>query len=286
MLQRIKSALFKNTSTGQTIAKNTFWLFGGEVFARLIRASLVIYAAPVLGPAQYGAFSYAMAIAGFVTIFSDIGLSQILTREVAKDPANRGQYFSTALLLKGALIIFNVALVIFVAPLFTKIAAARILFPLVAFILVFDTLREFAFGLLRAMEKMEWEAITKILMNIAVAGAGFFFLFKAATAHALALGYVVGTGIGFLITFIVIWPYLRGVFANFNRSLVKTIIVAAWPIGLLALLGTIMINTDMVMPRTGWLLCSSPKTGSATLYFAISTRLCSFPDYGAAGECR
>ncbi len=251
MTGRIRKLLFRNTSQNQTIAKNTFWLFSGEITARIIRAVIVIYGANLLGAANYGAFSYAMAIAGFVTIFSDIGLSQILTREVAKDPASRGQYLSTALFLKAILILINISLVIFIAPLFTKMEAARALLPLVAFILVFDTLRDFAAGLFRAMEKMELEALAKICTNAAVATAGFVLLLKAATAYSFAFAYVLGTGTGFIITLILIWPYVRGAFAHFNRSLIKTIVVAAWPIGLLSLLGTIMLNTDMVM--LGWM---------------------------------
>ncbi|MCL5004783.1 MAG: hypothetical protein M1170_02470, partial [Patescibacteria group bacterium] len=60
MLQKIKSFLFENKTTRQTIAKNTFWLFFGEISSRVLRAAIVIYAARVLGADGWGVFSYAI----------------------------------------------------------------------------------------------------------------------------------------------------------------------------------------------------------------------------------
>ncbi len=71
--------LFNNRTVGQTIAKNTFWLFFGQMTSRLLRAVIVIYSARVLGAASWGAFSYALGVAAFLTIFSDIGINALIT---------------------------------------------------------------------------------------------------------------------------------------------------------------------------------------------------------------
>ena len=72
---KIKDLLLNNQGTTQTIAKNTFWLFSGQFFGKLVRIAIVIYAARVLGPASWGAFSYAMSLVAFMIIFSDMGIS-------------------------------------------------------------------------------------------------------------------------------------------------------------------------------------------------------------------
>lgn len=246
MLGKIKSFLFVNQSAKQTVLKNAVWLLGGEATSRLIRAVIVIVSARVLGAAEYGAFAYAMAIAGFLTIFADIGLSSVLTREAVKSPELRKKYFATAFAVKIGLVFINVALVFFVAPLLTKIEAARALLPLIAFIIIFDTLREFGFGLNRALEKMEREALVKVITNLAIVGFGFFLLFKLKSAFGLAIAYLVGSGIGFLLTVWILRAYLKDLKAV-DKKLILPILSVAWPIGLLAVLGAIMINTDMVM---------------------------------------
>ncbi len=250
MLQRIKSFLFENKTARQTVAKNTFWLFFGEISSRVLRGAIVIYAARVLGADGWGVFSYAITLAAFFTIFSDIGLGAILTRETAKNPELRSQYLSTSFFLKLILMILSVLLIIFLAPLFTKIEAAKTLLPIVAMILVFDGLREFGFSLNRALEQMENEAFTKTITNVLIVVLGFIFLALSKTAESLAWSYTIGSAIGF---FIMVWTlrlYFKDVFSNFSKKLLWPIFSAAWPFALSGLLGGIMINTDTIM--LGW----------------------------------
>ncbi|PIU98388.1 hypothetical protein COS61_01740, partial [Candidatus Wolfebacteria bacterium CG03_land_8_20_14_0_80_40_12] len=81
MVNNLKELFFKNKGVRQTVAKNVFWLSAGELGSRVFRAFIIIYAARVLGAAEYGVFSYVMALTGFFTLFSDIGVSPLLTRE-------------------------------------------------------------------------------------------------------------------------------------------------------------------------------------------------------------
>ena len=142
MITKIKGLLFKNTGTSQTVLKNTFWLSFGQISGRLIRAAVIIYAARMLGVAEYGVFSYVLGLAGFFSVFSDIGVSSILTREAAKRPENRMQIFATTFWIKMALLLGTAAAIMLFAPSFSKIEAARALIPFVAFLVIFDGIRD------------------------------------------------------------------------------------------------------------------------------------------------
>ena len=85
MLQKLKSFLFTNTSTRQTIAKNTFWLAISNIGGRLLRSIVIIYAARVLGANGWGVFSYAISLATFLTIFIDFGINAILIKESSQE---------------------------------------------------------------------------------------------------------------------------------------------------------------------------------------------------------
>ncbi len=264
-MNKIKEFLFENRTIRQTVAKNTFWLFGGEISSRLLRAAIVIYAARVLGAEGWGVFSYAITLAAFFTIFSDIGLSALLTREAAKNPAMREKYLSTAFFIKLILLLFSVGLIILIAPMFTKIEAIKALLPIIALILVFDGLREFGFSLNRALEKMEWEALVKILTNFSVAALGFIFLIISTTAKSLAIAYTIGSATGFLAIIWVLRPYFRNLFSNFTKNLLWPIFSSAWPFALLGFLGAIMINTDIIM--LGWF-----RTSQEVGFYSASQR--------------
>lgn len=250
MFNALKSLLFHNEGAKQTIVKNIFWLSFGQIASRLIRAAIIIYSARILGAAEYGVFSYALGLAGFFTIFADIGINSILTREVAKKPDKEKEYFATAFVMKVVLLIGTALLVLFVAPHFSKIGGALPLFPLVALLVIFDNFREFSFSFFRAKEKMELEAFVFIGMNIVITIFGFVVLSFVQTSMAIMVAYMASSGVAAFATAIILRKYLAGVIKNFVVKLVREIGSAALPIALLGLLGAFMLNTDMIM--LGW----------------------------------
>jgi len=247
----LKSFLFENKSMRQTVLKNTFWLTFGNISSRLIRAALIIYAARVLGVAGYGVFSYALSLAGFFAIFADIGLTPLLTRESARNPAKRQEYLGTALAIKFLFIAVSALIILFVAPFFAKLEGAKTLFPIIVFLFAFDTLRAFFFGYTRSVEKMEIEAGTNILTNLAilVLGGGALLIFPS--IKMLTVGYTAGSAVGLIAVLVILRKNLRNIFSSFRKELVKPILTEAWPFALAGLLGTIMLNTDTLM--LGWL---------------------------------
>jgi len=251
MLEKIKSFLFENQSIKQKIAKNTFWLFFGQITGRTLRAVLIIFAARVLGPESWGAFSYAMGLAAFMIIFSDIGISAIVTRESAKNLRISSQYFSTAFCIKILLLLIGSTLLIFGAPYLTNIKEAQTLMPLIAIILIFDSLRNFGFAISRAHEKMQWEAINEIATNIFITLFGIYALYKMPTSANLTAAYIAGTAIGFLLIAFLFKKYYSEIFKHFNANLIKPLIKSSLPYALASFLGAIMINTDLIM--LGWL---------------------------------
>ncbi|MBI2035392.1 MAG: oligosaccharide flippase family protein [Candidatus Liptonbacteria bacterium] len=120
MINRLKDLLFNNRSIKQTVAKNVFWLSVSEIASRIFRGVIIIYAARVLGAAGYGVFSYALGLAGFFTIFLDVGLTAILTREAAQKPSQKSEYFATIFWMKTVPLMLTVAVVIFIAPYFSN----------------------------------------------------------------------------------------------------------------------------------------------------------------------
>lgn len=250
MVQKLKELLFQNTSTRQTVAKNIIWLSVGNIGGRLIRAAIIVYAARVLGAAEYGVFSYALGLAGFFTIFVDIGISSILTREAAQKPERAINFFSTTFWMKAVLLLGTAFLILFVAPYFSNIDAARVLLPFVAVLVIFDNLREFSNSYFRAKEKMELEALVTTAMNVAITALGFITLAIAANAHSLMIAYVGSAGAGLLAAIVLLREEFSHIVRSFDRSLIRPVLQSAWPIALMGLLGALSLNVDVIM--LGW----------------------------------
>ncbi len=235
------------TSLKQTLLKNTFWLTAGTIVSRIIRAVLIIYAARILGADGYGVISYALSLAAFFGIFTDIGLSSLLTRESAKNPDKISAYLSTTFYLKLAMLAATVVIMIIASPLFTKTAGAIPLIPVMAVLLVFDSLRTFGFSITRAKNKMEWEAGLTIATDVFITGLGLITLLNAPRPMPLAYAYTASAGLGFLLVFFVLRNQLKGLLTRFDKALVKPIMTKAWPFAVMGLLGGFMINIDMII---------------------------------------
>src|SRR3989344_6751595 len=190
MISRLKDLLFQNRGLRQTVVKNVFWLSVGQIGSRLIRAVIIIYAARILGAAHYGVFSYVLGLAGFFTIFADLGVGPLMTREIAGHPAKRASYFANALWIKFFLLTITAALIIFIAPKFSNLKEAVALLPFVALLVIFDNLRDFTFAYFRGIEKMEKEALLVVVMNTTIAIVGFIILNFYQTAGSLLFAYI------------------------------------------------------------------------------------------------
>ena len=251
MFQKIKKFLFINQTVRQTITKNTFWLFFGQTIGRLIRAGIVIYAVRVLGPEGSGVISFALGIAAMFTIFADIGINGLIAREGSRHPELRKPYLATAFFIKLVMLGIVAVLILTYTDKLTNNADVKIIMPLMILVFAFDSLRDLAVALARAIEKMEIEAFGTILTNIAVATLGFIALSTTPETKPFALAYAMGTGIGFMATIIPLRSYYSNLFQSFSAKLIKPIITAAWPFGLMGLMGAVMINTDVLM--LGWM---------------------------------
>lgn len=250
-LARLRSLLFENRSLKQTAFRNTFWLTVSNFSGRLIRALLLIYVARVLGTAGYGIFSYAVGISALFSIFSDIGVNGILTREGARHPKAFPEYLATSLVLK-IILLFITNIILFVAvPYATKVPEALALLPLAALLVTSDGLRDLTFSITRAGEKMHIEAAITLTTNIAITIAGLGLLFWSPTPKSLMAGYTIGSVIGTTTAFWILRQHFRGFWEHIRPHLMKPILKEGLLFGMMGLLGTIMLNTDMVM--IGWL---------------------------------
>jgi O-antigen/teichoic acid export membrane protein len=251
MLKKVKDFLFSSSSGASLIAKNTTWLFIGEIVGRLVRFWIVIYSARVLGAGEYGVFSYALTLSAFASIFADIGISALITRETSKNPGRQQELFNIGIFAKLILIVLITTALLVISPLVGNVPGSLALIPLIIAMFFFDSLRDFVFSIYRAREKMYFEAGIKILMNVLITGAGFIALQYSQSAYAISVGYVIGSGITCLMALFTLSPLIKGFRLNHvNFVSLWQIFKLAWPIGLLQLLGAIMINTDMAM--LGW----------------------------------
>jgi len=248
MIQKIRSFLFKNTTAKQTVAKNTIWLAVSNFGGRAIKAGVIIYAARVLGTANYGVFSYAITLAAFLTLFMDPGINSILMRDASKsNDAVQREFFSTTFVLKMVLLVIGIGIIIFIAPSFSTLPGARAILPVVALVLALDTLREFFTSFLRAQERMQWDAGIFLLTNLGILIFGFIFLAIQTSPSSFTWAYVAGDVVGIILAIWVVRGYFKKLTAYFSPRRILPIINAAWPFAVTGALGGLLTSADILI---------------------------------------
>ena len=236
----------------RSIVRNTAWLFGGQITGRVIRSGIIIYAARVLGAASWGAFSYALGIAAFLTIFADIGINGLLVKEGSKNPELRKTYLATSLFIKLSLIALMAGGTLLFSPLLDTLPEAQPLILIALLVFAFDSLRDFVLTVARATEEMHIEGIATILTNLFIAVLGLGALRIFGTSSALMLAYAAGTGLGLVAAFIPLREHFKNSIAHFDAHFIKRIFASAWTFGMISVMGAVMINTDVLM--LGWMV--------------------------------
>lgn len=247
VLKQVHLFLFKNTGLRQTIFKNAFWLFSGQIGGRAIRAIIVIYAARILGTAGFGIASYALSLTAFFLIIADMGISSLLTKHAAQSPSERERYFATLFILKCLCVGASFVIILVIGPFVGNIPEAVALLPLAGLVLVFDSLREFALAMVRAREKMEYEAALSVITNIATVTLSILFLAIDTTPQSLLLGYATGSGLGLTLALWALRGYLKKTVTHFDTTLVRPLTAQALPLAMTTLLGGTMLTVDMLM---------------------------------------
>lgn len=246
-MQKLKDIFFKNTTIRQTLIKNTFWIGVSTTLTKTFRAFIMIYAARLLGTESYGVFTYAMGIAAIFAVFSDMGLSTILVRELAKNTEKVRQYFSTALIVKLGFLAIMTLMMLCVAPLFSRFEQSTTLIPIIALSIVFDSLRNFLYAIPRAENRMQQEAAITILNEIFCIGLIITTFLTHPSPASLAYSFMIGNAIGLVVAFISVRKYLATIHTYLVRKLILPIIKLTAPFAVLSVFGIFMTNIDAVV---------------------------------------
>lgn len=253
----VKSLLFDNRTINQTIFKNTFWLFLAKG-AGILTMILTIFAARILGPTEFGKFSFALAFVLMLAIFSDLGISSITTRELAKEEEKQKEY-PAILSLKIILTIFTLVLMIFCSLLITRDPFTRkIIFILVIYSLI-ESFGEIIFAALRAFQKMEYEAIFSIFRSILLCGTGLLILFYFPSVENLSYSYLFVAFIVLLLVLLFFHFRIQALKLDWNRKIWQKFLRLSWPLALAAIFSALYMYINLVMmgywgqiTQTGW----------------------------------
>ncbi len=267
-MKKIKQFLFHNTSAKQTVAKNTIWLFSGEIVGRILKLAIVVFATRKLGVEGWGLFSYALAFVSFFYVLGDFGINTFLTREMSRESADRSTYLATSVIVKLVLLGSFFIASLLIGPHIGKIALSFGTVLVFSTFLVFESLREFALSINRSMEKMEREGFSKILINAIITVLGIILIIRNNTPLSLALAYMTGSIVSTIYIFWSVRNEFKGLTWKFSKEQFKILYEFSWPLIILGLFSFIF-SIDSIM-------LGQMKSATDVGLYAASQRLVQF----------
>lgn len=193
---KLKNWLAQKTES--RFAKNTLWMFAGQVSCQCLRAIYFLIIARLLGAEQYGLFIGVVALVAVAVPFSSLGSCSLLIKNVARDHLVFCPYWGNALflnLLSGSSLVVLVLLVAhFLLP--SHIPALVILCVACAD-LIFTRLLENSASAFQAFDRLHVTAQLYFFAGfVRLLGATALILFVSQpTASAWAVLYLIAAAI-------------------------------------------------------------------------------------------
>jgi len=254
----IKALLFNNLSVRQTIFKNTLWLSVSTVVNKLLALVLLIYAARILGAAGYGKFTFALAFVSLLMIFSDFGLSPIVTREFAREKEKKEEFYSI-ISLKILLAFATFVLILLSAFFIVPGKDTQMIILILAFFLLINSFISICHSFFHARQKMEYEAWFETLQSLMIFGLGLFVLFRFPSVENLSYAYFFSSLVALIFVLLFFHFKIFPLKIRWDFLVWKKFLKMSWPLALIGLFGVIYGYTDSVMlgfwhmlAETGW----------------------------------
>ncbi|HYO42542.1 MAG TPA: flippase [Candidatus Limnocylindrales bacterium] len=178
---------------GRDLSQKAAWSMGAQAVSLVAGLAVVIITARVVGPAGLGEWRFAQAIAAYVLVFGDLGLSSYATREIARDPSSRYRLLVPALVTRvvvsavvGALAL--IALVVFSASPSQLVVTAVVV---AAALLAAAT----PLFLLQGQERIATAAMVRIVAQVVAAVLAIGFVLQTAEILPVVLAYFIGAAV-------------------------------------------------------------------------------------------
>ncbi len=254
----IRALLFNNITVKQTILKNTFWLTLGSGVSKVLSFILLIYVARILGATEYGKFTFALAFVSLLALFADLGVSDILVREFAKEKERERDLYSL-LSLKMLLGLGMLTLVLIGSFFITPDPLIQKIILILALYVLIDSFNGLSYSFFQARQRMEYQTVAIIFGTLVLTTFGLFVIFNFPSAENLSYAYLLANIITLIFISFFFHFKIFPLKVSWDKTVWQKFLSMSWPLALAALFITLYSYTDSVMlgyfgqiTETGW----------------------------------
>ncbi|HSP88121.1 MAG TPA: flippase, partial [Ignavibacteriaceae bacterium] len=262
---------------------NTSWLFSEKIFRVVLGLVVVVAVTNYLGAKNFGLYSYALSFTGIFSIIAGLGLDNILTRELIKNPDKQNSLMGTSFILKLSGAFISIILLFSVLLIVEGDTFTRILVLIIAGSSIFQSLYiiEFFF---QSQVLAKYPVIVKSVSFFIASGIKLILIFL----NASLIYFAIFTTFEFLILAIGLLIIYSGKVSKiaewkFDKRIAGELLRDSWPlilsglaIGIYMYIGQIMV-TKMLGEKENGIYATAVKLCEAFYFIPMIITSSLFP---------
>ena len=233
-------------NVAKNILKNTTILFVGNLSFRIISLFVVIYLARYLGVEGFGKYNFIFAYLAFFMITSDLGLNQILIREMSINKSDIPKLIGNGLIIKICLSAASILLAIITIYLLDYPKDTVIYVSVASLILLFQSYSDSQKTIFAVFLKMEYDVFSKIINRLISACIIFYIIYIEGSLLQVILALILAEFVGTLFNRS-FSKKLTHIKYNIDMNISKKLLVEAIPVALSGFFLIICHRTDVIM---------------------------------------
>ncbi len=182
-----------------TITKNTTYLMSASVVQKILTFTYFIFITRMIGNVNLGKYIFALSFAVIFSVFIDLGLNQVLIKEIAKYKEKIIVYLSNIFIFKIFASIVCFLIMVLIINLFNKYSLeTKILVYWAGGTMILDSLNSTFYAVWRGLQNLKYEAIGIIIYQVIIIIFGSAALLLKLPLYTLILAIILGGLFNFL----------------------------------------------------------------------------------------
>lgn len=231
----------------RTIFENMSWIMISQIFVSILAFIWTVLIARYLGVSDYGILGFATSVMSIMLMTLDLGITNYAVRNIATNRESASKYLGNIIPLKsllsiGAFILLFVILVIMKCNEKTIIITLLFLFEG-----VFSTMSGAITGTFQAYEKLKYQGIQTILLNVLLFILILVTIYTDLGLYGIVSSYIIANIVGFIYIYYALTKHITKPKLEFDKQFCKKLLIYGFPFALSGILYPLYYSIDVVM---------------------------------------
>ncbi|MBU1029559.1 flippase, partial [Patescibacteria group bacterium] len=234
--------------SGVRVVRNTAYLVAAFVGQKVLSFVYFTIVARVVGVEGAGKYFLAISLTTMFSIFVDLGLANVLVREVAKFPDKARSFLGNVLGLKIILAVLTVIATLITAHILNYHPETTLMITIACLVMVLDSIHLVLYAVMRGFQNLRYEAIGVVSGQAIIIASGTFFMLSGFPLYFLVVALLCGStwnvlwGCLALVRKFKVWPSFR-----LDRTIIKFFWRITVPFALAGIFSRVYSYIDSVM---------------------------------------